>query len=216
MTTQLTIYNDALLLCGERFLASLTENREPRRLLDQVWASGGVRHCLEQGQWFFAMRTIQIDYDPAVEPTFGYNRAFQKPTDWVLTSGVCSDEFFRVPLTRVVDEAGYWYASLDTIYIRYVSNNNAYGMDMLKWPDSFREFVAAHFASRIILKLSNSDTQEKTMYDLRKSALKNAKSRCAMADSTSFPAQGNWSKSRMRGSARRDGGNPNTSGDLIG
>jgi hypothetical protein len=54
------------------------------------------------------------------------------------------------------------------------------------------------------------------MYDLRKSLLKNAKSRCAMAESTAFPAQGNWSKSRMRGSARRDGGNPNSSGNLIG
>src|SRR5438270_251157 len=83
----------AQMLCGERFLASLTEEREPRRLLDQAWASNAVRACLEMGQWNFAMRTIQIDYDSGVEPGFGYNRAFPKPTDWVNTTGVCEDEF---------------------------------------------------------------------------------------------------------------------------
>lgn len=81
MTTQLDIYNGALLHCGERFLASLTEQREPRRLLDRVWSSNGVKTCLEQGQWNFAMRTIQIDYDPSIAPSFGYARAFQKPND---------------------------------------------------------------------------------------------------------------------------------------
>jgi hypothetical protein len=105
VTTQLDVYNDALLLCGERFLASLTEEREPRRLLDRVWASNGVRTCLEMGQWNFAMRSVQIDYDSGVQPAWGYNRAFAKPTDWVLTSGLCSDEFMRSPLTRYIDEA---------------------------------------------------------------------------------------------------------------
>lgn len=216
MTTQLSLYNDALLLCGERFLASLTENREPRRLLDQVWASGGVKYCLEQGQWFFAMRTIQIDYDATIEPSFGYNRAFQKPTDWVLTSSVCSEEFFRVPLTQYTDESGYWYASIDTIYVRYVSNDINYGMDLGIWPDSFREFVAAHFASQIILVLASGDDLKKQIMEIRKQRLKNAKSRSAMAEPTSYPAQGTWSSSRVWGNRRRDGGNPNNSGSLIG
>ena len=80
MTTQLDLYNGALLQVGERFLASLTEQREPRRLLDQVWAANGVKTCLEEGQWPFAMRTVQVDYDPSITPTFGYARVFQKPT----------------------------------------------------------------------------------------------------------------------------------------
>ncbi len=216
MTTQLSIYNDALLLVGERFLASLTEQREPRRLLDQVWASGGVKACLEEGQWFFAMRTVQIDYDPSIQPTYGYNRAFQKPADWVETCSVCSDEFFRVPLLQYVDEAGYWYSTLDTIYVRYVSVDSNYGMNLGAWPDSFREFVAAHFASRIILKLTNSSEGEMNMLKLRERLLKEAKGKCAMAQPTQFSAQGNWSKSRMRWNSNRDGGNRGGSGNLIG
>jgi len=36
-TSRLKLYNDALTACGESHLASLTEDREPRRLLDHVW-----------------------------------------------------------------------------------------------------------------------------------------------------------------------------------
>ena len=214
MTTQLDLYNGALLLCGERFLSTLTEQREPRRLLDRVWSSNGIQTCLEMGQWNFAMRTVQIDYDSSIAPSFGYNRAFQKPADWVLTSGVCSDEFFREPLTRYFDETGYWYSDLDTIYVRFVSSDVNYGMNLNKWPDSFREFVEAFFASKIILKLSNSQGEAERVENIRKACLKTAKSRAAMAEPTAFPARGNWSKSRNRFPSRRDGGN--VSGSLIG
>ena len=214
MTTQLSLYNDALLICGERFLASLSEQREPRRLLDQVWASNGVKRCLEEAQWYFAMRTIQIDYDPTIQPSFGYNRAFQKPSDWVRTSGVCADEFFRTPLTRYVDEALYWYSDLDTIYVRYVSSDAGYGLNINMWPQSFADFVAAHFASKIILKLSNSEEEEARLNDYRKNQLAVAKNIAAMAEPTQFAAQGYWSRSRNRFPNRRDGGNSN--GPLIG
>jgi hypothetical protein len=202
VTTKLTLYNGALLLCRERFLSSLTENREPRYLLDQVWDSGGVKRCLEEGQWHFAMRTQMLDFDPSIEPDFGYNRAFAKPTDWVLTSGVCSDEFFNIPLTQYTDEAGYWYCNLDVLYVRYVSNDTDYGMDMNKWPETFREFVEAHLASRIVGKLSGGKVGQKEADDARRDALDRAKAKAAMAEPTKFPAQGNWTTSR--GSGRRE------------
>lgn len=211
--TRLSLYNDALLLCGERALANLTEAREPRYLLDQVWNNNGVDECLEEGQWNFAMRTIQIDYDPDIEPPFGYARAFGKPSDWILTSAVCSDEFFRVPLLQYSDEAGYWYADIDSIFVKHVSNDSDYGGDLSKWPRSFTEFVVAHFASKIVLKLSNSEAAkrlainpENPRHSVRGRALTNAKSRCAMAGPTQFEAQGNWTQARMRGGYRRDGG----------
>ena len=219
--SRLSIYNDALLLAGERAIASLTDETEGRRLLDQVWNNNGVDACLEEAQWNFAMRTIQIDYDPGITPSYGYNRAFDKPSDWILTSGVCADGFFRVPITRYVDEAGYWFSDLDTIYVRYVSNDANYGGNLGLWPRSFTEFVAAHFASKIVLKLSN-DLQKQMQFvnpanpehGIRGRALLHAKSRCAMAGPTLIPAEGRWAVSRTRGVARRDGGR--TTGDLTG
>jgi hypothetical protein len=211
---QLSIYNGALLIIGERFIASLTEEREPRRLLDFVWSDNGVKECLEAGQWNFAMRSSQIDYDPVVEPDFGYNRAFSKPDDWVLTSSVCADEFFRSPLTRYVDEAGYWYSDLDTIFVRYVSNAIGYGMNMGLWPEAFTKYVQAHFASRICLKTSSSEADHVRVNKYKERQLLEARNRSAMTGPTAFSARGNWSLSRNRFPNRRDGGG--TTGNLIG
>ena len=214
MADKLSVYNGALLVCGERFLANLEEEREPRRLLDHVWANNGVRTCLEEGIWFFAMRVVQIDYDPSVEPPYGYKRAFQKPDDWVVTASVCSDEYFRVPLTMYADDSGFLYSDLDTIYAQFVSDDITYGNDLSTWPETFREFVEAHFASKIILKLSNSDEELARVMKRRQACLTDAKNKSLMAQPTTFPAQGSWSRARNRFPNRRDGGN--TSGSLIG
>lgn len=220
-TSRLSLYNDALLMAGERALATLSDDAESRRLLDQIWNNNGVDACLEEAQWAFAMRTIRIDYDPGIQPSYGYNRSFDKPTDWILTSAVCSDEFFRMPLLRYVDEAGFWFSDLDTIYVRYVSNDSNYGGNMALWPRTFTDFVAAHFASKIILKITNDEDRLKMFinpqnpeHSVRGRALLNAKSRSAMAGPTTMSATGNWSLARQRGVSRRDGGN--TSGSLIG
>lgn len=217
MTTQLQVYNDALLLCGERFLSSLTEAVESRRLLDQVWGtSDGVKRCLEAGQWFFAMRSVRLDYDSSIEPDFGLQRAFEKPSDWCLTSAVCLDEFFITPALRYVDEAGYWYADVDQLFIRYVSDDELYGMNLLKWPQVFREYVAAMLASRIALKISASESVRDEIKKAEKAALLKAKSLSLMAGPTQFPARGSWVSARNRFPNRRDGGNSNSGGSLIG
>lgn len=202
--SRLSLYNNALLLCGERALASLTENREPRRLLDQVWDTGGVAKCLEAGQWKFAMRTVMLDYDPNVAPSFGYSRAFDKPTDWVSTSAVCSDPYFRTPLLHYVDEAGYWYAELDRIYVRYVSNDDQYGMNLGRWPGSFEDYVAAFFALRIAQKLTGSTDGVKRLQDLHDSLKKIALNKDAMADPSKRLPPGTWSRARLRNTGRDD------------
>jgi len=202
--SRLSFYNNALLLVGERALSSLTENREPRRLLDQVWDTGGVKKCLEMGQWKFAMRTSMRDYDPSVSPTFGYSRAFDKPTDWVITSAVCSDAYFRSPLLHYVDEAGYWYADLDTIYVRYVSSDDQYGLNLGRWPGSFEDFAASFFALRIAQKLSSSNDEIKKLMALHGELKKIALNKDAMADPSKILPPGAWSRARLRNTGRDD------------
>lgn len=214
VSTQLDLYNSSLLICQERPLASLTDNNEPRRLLDIAWNDGAVDWCLEQGQWYFAMRADQISPDAGIAPTWGYKFAFDKPSDWVLTCALCVDENLRVPLTRYFDEAGFWYTDINLIYVRYVSNDPSYGNNMAIWPRAFYNFIAAYLASRIIGKLSTSkELREEVKAHLKETKLE-AKNRGAMAAATAFPAQGAWTLSRQRFLNRRDGGN--VSGTLIG
>ena len=220
-TDRLKIYNGALTLCGERSIANLSVNEEGRRLLDEVWDNGGVRYCLEQGQWRFALRTVRMDYDTDVTPEFGYRRAFRKNDDWVVTSALCSDAYFSQPLLRYNDEGEYIVADLDVIYTKYVSDSTDYGNDLSRWPQTFTEFVKAYFAWRICIKLTG-DKERYAMLQAPNSehmgilpqAKRTALNKDAMRDASKFPAQGNWTRAR-RGTASqyRDGGNRNT---LIG
>ena len=206
MSSRLQIYNDALMICGETALASLTENRGPRRLLDRVYDSGGINACLERSQWTFAMRSTRFDYATYITPDFGYSRAFEKPSDWILTSAVSLDEFFNTPLTQYEDEAGYWYADSDELYVRYVSNDSSYGGDLSLWPSTFHDFVASHFAAKIIFKLTQDVNKRQEVLDWEKRQLSQATSSDAMSGPTRFPPTGNWVRSRG-GRNRGDRGN---------
>jgi len=204
-TSRLKIYNDALILCGERTLSALTENREGRYLLDQVWDNDGVRFCLESGQWRFASRTIQIDYDPGITPDFGYSRAFEKPSDWCATTAISEDEYLNSNLLNYNDEAGYWYADVDTIYVRYVSDHVDWGNDLSKWPAHFSKYVSGYFASQIALKITSDPDKQKLILDLSEKAMNEAKNHDSMGDPVKFPPEGSWSASR-RGRSSRDRG----------
>lgn len=211
MTTKLKLYNAALVIAGEREIASLTEDREPRRVLDAIWDDGGVDYCLEQGQWKFAMRTVRLDYDPDISPEFGYQYAFAKPSDWVVTSAQSLDEYFNTPLTQVVDENGYWYCDNQELYVRYVSNGTSYGQDLTIWPTLFADYAAHHFAKKLVYRLTADKDRREQIKGEEKVALMEAKNHDSMADPTKFPPQGSWTGARKWG--RRERGNKNS---LIG
>lgn len=209
-TSRLTIYNGALRLLGERQLASLTENREPRRILDASWDDNVVQRALEAGQWLFACRSMRYDYSPSVQPEWGYRRAFNKPEDFVRTMAVCTDEYFNCPLTQYADEVGYWFAELDTLYIRYVSNDAAYGMDMARWPQSFVKYLQAVLASEVAMPLKENESLRDKMLKLAEMTLVEAKSQNAMADPAKFMPAGSWVRSRGGGAwgSRNRSGQP--------
>lgn len=177
MATKLGVYQAALIALGERQLASLTEAREPRRVLDGNYDQA-VAECLEAGQWLFALRTVSLDSDPSITPTFGYAYGFTKPTDWVRTAGIASDETFSAPLVRFIDETDYWQADIDPIYVRYVSNDATFGMDLSRWPASFTRYVSHYLAQlsceRITQNASKMDRLERlTVPRARANALNN-------------------------------------------
>ena len=216
MTDRLRIYNGALLLCGERALNNLAEEVEPRYLLDLVWNDEGARYCLEQGQWHFAMRASSFDYEPSIAPDWGFSRGFTKPTDWVATSGVFSDERLQNPLLAYADEISYWFSDEDVIYVKYVSDDAAFGMDLAKWPSTFVDYVKAYFAGRICHKLPGSAERREFLLGPAgredkghvNRCLVIAKNKAAMVLPATFPSRGTWAAARHRGEniGRRDGG----------
>lgn len=197
---KLAIYNGALRHLGSRNLSSLTENREPRRVLDDIWGSSNdmVKLALTRGEWNFGLRTMVLDYNPSIEPDFGFQRAFDKPTDYARLAGLSADEYFRTPLTnsQYVEEAAFWFSDHDAIYIRYVSTDTAYGMDSAKWSEPFKKYLEYYMAYEGCERITNSTTKEDRLYRKMTDALKVAKSNDAMAEGVKFLPSGSWVRSR--------------------
>lgn len=196
MPSQLNVYNDALRLVGERQLVSLTENREPRRLLDAAWVNA-QKYCLEQGQWNFAIRSQRLSYSPSVEPPFGYRYAFNKPDDYVRTVAFCSDEYFTCAILNYTDEAGFWFCDEQDIYLRYVSNDEAFGLDTSLWPETFGKFIAAYLALEIAPRIKNAndiDVIQRTYRMCKADAL----TKDAIQEPTKRIPPGEWVSSRGR------------------
>jgi len=199
MTTKLQVYNGALRRLGERELASLSENREPRRVLDAVWADGFVDAVLEQGFWNHAMRTVSLDYEPSIDPPFGLQYAFEKPSDCIRIAAMSTDEMFDTPLIEYNDEGNYIYANSQTIYIRYVSNGASYGGDLSTWPETFGAYAVSLLAATICPRITQSDAKTDLLGKETRKLLIDARSKDAMKESPQFMPKGKWARSRNSG-----------------
>lgn len=211
--TKLQLYNIALMALGERTIDSLSESGEPRRLLDEVYdrGKGAITRCLEQGQWNHAMRAVKIDASASVSPSFGFDRAFDKPTDFIRLNQISADENFSFPLEQYEIEGDYIYAWVDPLYLRYVSNASTYGADFSKWPDTFSEYVGYWMATQIAPKLIN-DVDLRLLREETRRLLIEARSKDASQEPPRRLPLGSWARSRG-GGIRGDRGNR---GSLIG
>lgn len=198
MTDKLTVYNDALIHLEDRRLASLSEARESRRVLDDLW-DGALAYCLASGEWNFAMRSVQADSSASITPTFGYQFAFTKPTDWASTFQVSAGETFEIPLKEYEfnDEAGIWYANVDPLYVKYVSNDPAYGGDLSLWTPLYAEFVSARLAVKGCRRITGNTSLLEGLIKLEDKAKKAAQSRDARDETPISPPRGSWVTSRL-------------------
>ena len=204
MTTKLSLYNNALTLhLGERKLSALTENRKPRRVLDQIWDSGFVHAVLEDGQWNFGTRTIQSDYNPDITPTFGLQYAHDKPTDWCRTIGISLDAFFNTSLLRYSDESTYIFTESQTIYLRYISDDASYGGDLTNWTEAMVSYAELKLASLAAKAITQSDETAERLTQKAEKAKRAARSANSMNNPTKFMPLGTWARSRGRGRGTR-------------
>lgn len=151
--SKLSIYNQALGHLGERTLASLSENREPRRVLDDYY-NGVISHCLEQGNWKFAHVSKRLNASNSVEPDFGFTEAFAKPEDFVRLSRISESADLELPLLSYREENGFWYADTTPIYVEFVSDSASLGgFDLSRWTQSFEDYVIARLARQAVTRI---------------------------------------------------------------
>lgn len=188
---------------GERGLASLTENRAPRRYLDTAWTNGAVDKLLSAGQWSFARRAVRMDADTGLVPQFGWQYAFARPDDYLRALAITSDEFFQVPLELYQEEDNVFFSALPTFYLAYVSNDVAFGGDLSKWPPNFVSYAELWLARQILMSLTGNRTDRAQLDKDVRLALTRAQSTDAMEGPTKYPPAGSWVRSRLQGSSTR-------------
>lgn len=201
---KLSIYNNALGHLGERKLASLTENREPRRVLDDFY-DNVLRYCLEQGQWTVsAGRQVEIAASGSVTPSFGFSNAFAKPSDWVRTIRISDSETFDPPLLRFSEQRGFWYSDASTLYVEYVSNSATLGgLDLSRWSEAYENYVTLRLARLACPRIANDSTRRQELLKEERKALAEARNLETSGKPPLMQMGGSWVRSR--------GGNSNTS-----
>lgn len=209
MASKLAVYNEALRILGERRLTGLTEARDARYHLDDAYATASL-YCLEQGYWNHAMRAVQIDASVSIIPSFGYTAAFEKPSDWIRTYIVANNDIFNPPLLRYDDEGDCWYADLETLYVKFISNDADWGADLGKWGPFFAHYVSVHLARRTCKRITGSTEGVKDLIAMERLARIDARAKDAMNEPPKFPPRGTWVNSRTTMADRqlnRDGSN---------
>lgn len=198
--SQLSIYNKALRHLKERKLASLNEQREPLRYLNDEWEDA-VNFCLYAGYWNFAVRLRQADADSNQSPQFGPEFSFAKPSDWVKTFQIADNDSFNPLLRNYDDMNNTWYADVTPIYVKYVSNDPNYGWNLSIWTPGFIEYLAAYLAFLVSGRLRQSDDEISRLEKLCASKKIEAQSTDAMDLPPGQIPYGTWVMSRApRGS----------------
>lgn len=215
IATQLSIYNGACSAIGERELQPASpgatfsnEKRESRRALDDVWNRGGVRTCLSMGLWNFGARGVQWNFDPDITPPFGFQCAFQIPSDWVRWMMVCVDPYFSSPLLQYTDEGSYFYCDLQMLWVKYVSDDPRFGMNMSMWPDNFQRYVEHYFAEAISIRINGDEKKRLDVEKRRDMFLRKARSTDAMNEATTMLPPGMWRQARQGRRSQLQRGNP--------
>lgn len=204
MADKLEIYRGALRLLGDAHgLSSLTEDGPARLALDNAWGQA-VAYLLARGLWNFALRTVELTEDGAITP-LGYQYAFAKPADWVRTAGISDDPTFRQSFEKYQDEAGYWYADITPLYLRYVSNDEEYGLNVTAWRQPFAKALEAYLAYECGLPISSDRGNRSDMFTLFNKLLKDAKTLDAVDERVQTLPEGRLVKARFYRRSRYQG-----------
>ncbi|RWB98855.1 MAG: hypothetical protein EOQ56_19160 [Mesorhizobium sp.] len=206
MTDQLSLYNGALIKLGQPRLAALTDEGKARRALDAEYAKT-VKGCLEAAFWNFAMRLVQLENTPSEASSFGYQYVFDKPDDWLRTAGVTSDPHGNVPLLTYDDRTSRILADISIIYLRYVSNDEDFGMDLGLWPQTFVDYVETCLAWTVCEEITGSVDRKDRLEKARDKAKYKASNTDAMNEAvTRYPPPGRLVQSRGSSSRSRPAG----------
>jgi len=146
---KISLYNDALLLLGQRKLDDITEDRGSRHDLDTVYDLGAIDYCLEIVRPTFASLTAKLS-SPAVSAEHDLDSVHDLPSDFITVVGAYSDSKLDQDIGRYIIEDRTLACEYAVIYLRYTSNGRA----LADWSPSFARVVSSYLAREICVKIA--------------------------------------------------------------
>ena len=197
MTTRLSLYNGALSILKARRLTTVNDDQPERYALDDEYDKS-IQAMLEEGDWNFASRAVIMTAESDVEPDFGPTYAFEKPEDWCRLVSIADNEDQYPQLETYKEEGLYLLAYVDTIYVTYVSNDDEFGLNIARWPQTFVRAVEYDLAQRIAGHITSMSASElKALRMEARDALVNAKTKDARAQANQMPPPGRLVQARL-------------------
>ena len=141
--TKLSLYNDTLILLGQRVLSSDSEDRPNRHKLDALYDNGAVDYCLEVIKPRFAAKLTSLT---GVTPTLttAYAKEATLPSTFQTLIGVYADAAMDQPITRFTHEEDKILSDFTTIYVRFIQDFATVGLTNMSF--SFGRVVSAYMA----------------------------------------------------------------------
>lgn len=200
------IYNDALMILGLDEITANDDDSNRRSKIDRVVDAGVVEDLLEDTGWTFALKSTKLQYDSSLEPSWGYDYVFGKPTDLHRIDGLFQDEYMYSPLKYYRDEGSYFFADVQEMYLQYLSSD--WLATPSDWPTFFKRLVAARLAQDVAPSLRSEGADPEyamTVYEERK---RSAEANDAMSSPPRKLAPGNWTQARYNPYRRGNRGRP--------
>jgi len=151
--TKLSLYNDALLLCGLRELSSDTEDVPHRYDLDRAYDDASANDlCLELVKPTFATKVAKIAPGAASsEHLLAQTYDLDDNSDYIAFIAAYDSGELDEKITRYIIEEQTLYCDVGTnIWVRYVAQVTTFA----SWTPSFTNVVAAYLAKTIASRVS--------------------------------------------------------------
>lgn len=205
MVTKLQLYNGALSHLGPVRLTSVGENRPDRYELDAVYDKS-LQAMLEQGIWFFALRSQRWEPDTDVEARFGLPFTYTMPDDFVRIRSICTDEAQTNEDRSYKREGRQIFSAQSLLYLTYVSNDPLYGLNLGAFPQLYADAVEADLAERSGLPITKDRATKGDLIAIKARLLQRAKRVDAVDERVKAKPTSSWVNSRGGGnsSQRRD------------
>jgi len=149
--TKLSLYNDALLLAGERSLSSDSEDIPSRYELDTAYDNPpAASYCLELTKPKFSLLTAKLA-NPATPTNHALAYEYSFPADYIAIHTVFSEAELDEPIHRYIIEKQTLACDVATnIWLRYVSDAQV----LTVWTPTFAGVVSAYLAKQIAPRIA--------------------------------------------------------------